>query len=427
FGGRVFGQGNGPQSHGFREKRVGVMKAWFNAPLTIWDISLPFSPIDFLLRFVLPVAGFLLAALVIKIIMRQIMKKFVKDPERGRAIIRWTRRIVGMLIVIGILLAGGALLGAEVFRALKKFLQFLNTPFFTSGNTSISVVTLILIVPIITLSSWAGRLVASGLEARSLKRFGLDAEQAFSTGRLLRYLVMVLVFIIGMSIIGINLSAIGVIFGVMGIGIGFGLQSLIADFFAGITLISMGLVKEGDRIRSGEYDGIIQRIRLINTEMNTFENETLIIPNRLLTGGTIHNYSYKDRRVIIKNEVDVSYGSNLDQVIEIMEEVASRNPWLDTRSEIVVWVVSFAESGITMQLRTWIKDVSFRAAAASWTNLEIWRSFAAAGVEIPFPQRVVHMASASSKESQNSSAGEDHEIRAVRNPSVVDSSDSEAD
>ena len=382
---------------------------------------------DFLLRFFLPVAGFLVAALIIKMIMRQIMKRFVEEPDRRQAIMRWTRRIVGLLIVVGILLAGGSLLGAEVFRALKKFFQFLNKPFFTSGNTHISVVTLILIIPIITVSSWAGRLVASGLETRSLKRFGLDAEQAFTTGRLLRYLVMVLVFIIGMSIIGINLSAIGVIFGVMGIGIGFGLQSLIADFFAGITLISMGLVKEGDRIKSDEYDGIIQRIRLMNTEMNTLENETLIIPNSLLTGGIIHNYSYKDRRVIIKNEVDVSYGSNLDQVIEVMEEVASRNPWLDSRSEIVVWVVSFAESGITMQLRTWIQDVIFVPAALSWTNLEIWRSFAAAGVEIPFPQRVVHMASDSSKKTPTSVDEGTNEVRAVRNPSVADTTDSNDD
>ena len=201
---------------------------------------------------------------------------------------------------------------------------------------------------------------------------------------------MVLVFIFGMSIIGIDLSAIGVLFGVMGIGIGFGLQSVIADFFAGITLISMGLVKEGDRISIGEYEGIIRHIRLMNTELLTFENETLIIPNSHLTGGTIHNYSYKDRRVVIVNEVDVAYESNLDDVIVLLQDIGNRNPWLQADSEILVRVKTFASSGITVQLRTWIHDVQNRAESFSWTNLEIWRTFALHGVEIPFPQRVVH-------------------------------------
>jgi potassium efflux system protein len=128
----------------------------------------------------------------------------------------------------------------------------------------------------------------------------------------------------------------------------------------------------------------------MNTELITFENETLIIPNSKLTGGIIHNYSYKDRSVVIINNVDVSYNSNLDEVITILKEVASRNPWLRTGSDILVRVKTFADSGISMQLRTWIMDVEVRAEAQSWTNLEIWRAFKRHNVEIPFPQRVVH-------------------------------------
>lgn len=367
------------------------MKEWLNKALIIGSQELPFTWRDLIFRFAIPVIAILSGTLVVSLIVRRLIRKYSEEGTGRDRMLRWSRRILRILATAGILLSFGSLLGAKAWAALGDFFRILNTPFFTSGNTRISVVSLILIVPVIAIASWAGKLITRGLSSGALKRFGLDAEQSFTIGRLLRYSVMVLVFIFGMSMVGIDLSAIGVLFGVLGIGIGFGLQSLIADFFAGITLISMGLIKEGDRIQvAGAYDGIIRHIRLMNTELITFENETLIIPNSHLTGGTIHNFSYKDRRVVIVNEVDVSYDSNLDEVIEVLKGIAESNPWLQSDQDVNVRVRKFAESGITIQLRTWISDVSHRAESFSWTNLEIWRTFGQKGIEIPFPQRVVH-------------------------------------
>jgi len=399
------------------------MPDWFRNPLSIGVLTLPFSLKDLLLRFILPVSGFLLAAFLINLIVRRVTKRFVKEEQRQTQVMLWTRRITRIIVSIGILLSLGTLLGARMFGGAGDFFRLLNKPFFTSGKTQISVVSLLLFIPVVAVASWTGKLVSASLETRSLQRFGLDAEQSFTLGRLMRYSSMVLVFIFGMSIIGIDLSAIGVLFGVLGIGIGFGLQSIIADFFAGITLISMGLIKEGDRISIGEYEGNIRHIRLMNTELITFENETLIIPNRHLTGGTIHNYSYKDRRVVIVNDVDVSYDSDLDEVIEILKEVASRNPWFQRDSEILVRVTAFASSGISMQLRTWIQDVSTRADALSWTNLEIWRTFAAHDIEIPFSQLVVHQKKVVSADLRGREASESE----VPEPHLPDTTDTGED
>lgn len=369
------------------------MKEWLSNPISIGNFTLPFSLLNFILKFALPVVSFFLVGFLLSLLIRRITKRYVRDEGRSAGILLWTRRIIRTVVFIGILLSLGSLMGARAYGALGSFFQILNKPFFTSGKTRISVITLLLFIPVFAVASWTGKLVSANLESRSFKRFGLDAEQSFTISRLLRYSSMVLVFIFGMSIIGIDLSAIGVLFGVLGLGIGFGLQSIIADFFAGITLISMGLIKEGDRISIAGYEGNIRHIRLMNTELITFENETLIIPNRQLTGGTIHNYSYKDRRVVIVNEVDVSYDSDLDEVIKLLESVAAGNPWLQKDSEILVRVKTFASSGITMQLRTWIQDVAFRAESLSWTNLEIWRTFASHDIEIPFSQLVVHQKS----------------------------------
>ncbi len=367
------------------------MKEWLNKAIEIGTRIMPFTWRELIFRFVVPILAILLGTLIVSLIVRRVIRAYTEEGLRRDRMHKWSRRILRTLAFVGILLSFGSLMGAKAWAAFGDFFRILNTPFFTSGNTRISVVTLILVLPVIAVANWAGRLVTRGLSSGALNRFGLDAEQSFSLGRLARYGVMVMVFIFGMSIVGIDLSAIGVIFGVLGIGIGFGLQSLIADFFAGVTLIGMGLIKEGDRIRiAGNHDGIIRHIRLMNTELITFENETLIIPNSQLTGGIIHNLSYKDRRVVVVNEVDVSYNSNLDDVIEILRNVATANPWLQPGEDVVIRVKGFADSGISMQVRTWIDDVGHLADAFSWTNLEIWRTFHENGIEIPFPQRVIH-------------------------------------
>jgi len=368
------------------------MMDWLESELGV----LPFSLRDLLLKFIVPTVSILAGVVIISLLTRRITGRAIKKKERQKKIRGKVMQIVRVLAGIGIALLALNLLGAR--STVRTIFQALSKPFFTSGNTEISVVTLILVIPIFMAASWMGKMTSSGVRAGKLKRFGLDAERIFTLRRLLRYIITVVFIIFGLSVIGIDLSAVGVFFGVLGIGIGFGLQSIIADLFAGITLIAMALIKEGDRIHVGSYEGNICRIHLMNTELLTFENETLIIPNSQLTGGTIHNFSHKDLSVVIVNVVDVSYSSNLDQVIDLLKEVASRNPWLRRDKEIIVRVDNFASSGITMKLRTWIENVTDRAEAQSWTNLEIWRVFANNNIEIPFPQRDVHIKAESSEE-----------------------------
>ena len=359
--------------------------SWLESKLGI----LPFSPKDLLLKFIIPILSVFIAIAILRFFAKRITRRIIKNQERQKKVLHKVSQITRVIVGLGIALSALNLLGGQ--SVVKTIFQSLNKPFFTSGNTEISVVTLLLVIPIFMLASWAGRTTSSGVGSRTLKRFGLDAERIFALSRLLRYTITIVIIIFGLSAIGIDLSAIGVFFGVLGIGIGFGLQSIIADLFAGITLILMALIKEGDRIHVGNYEGNISKIRLMNTELLTFENETLIIPNSQLTSGTIHNFSHKDLSVVIVNDVDVSYNSNLDQVIELLKEVASRNPWLRKDKEIIVRIDTFASSGITVKLRTWIDDVTNRAEARSWMNLEIWRAFARNNIEIPFPQRDIHI------------------------------------
>lgn len=362
------------------------MDDWLNKPLAFWDISFPFTPLEFVLHFLIPFLLFSAGGLLLSLITRLIANKL--RPDGQRKIRKITRSIFFLFIFTGILIPILYLFKFDPYKAIGRLIRLTNKPFYSSGNTSISLVTLLLIIPVFFCASRASQWIRRVLNPNRLNRFGLNAIQSFSLVQLIRYAAMAIVLLFGLSIIGIDLSAIGVLFGVLGIGIGFGMQSFIADFFAGMSIITIGLLKEGDLIRVDGNDGFVKIIRLMHTELTTFENETLIIPNSRLTHTVIHSYTYKDPRVIIVNTVSVSYDSDLDMVIAILQDVAKRNPW--RHSDILVRVVEFADSGINLELRTCINDILDKWEAKSWTNLEIWRTFKKAGVEIPFPQRDLH-------------------------------------
>ena len=367
------------------------MPDWLSSRIVINGFLLPFSVLDFLFRFVLPGLVGLGIYFVLMYFFRRLMRFLVKDGRLAGRISRNFRLLFSVLLFLFLLSLLVAILGQGIFsNLLGRIFVFINTPFISSESSRISVMTLLWVFGIFWISSALGRVINSRLKDSYLVRFGLSDVQSFTFRRLLRYGVVVVAFLLGLSFVGIDLSAVGVILGVLGVGIGFGLQSLVGDIVAGISLIGMGLIKEGDLIRVEGFNGTIRHIRLINTELVTFENEALIIPNHLFTRNIIHNLSYKDKRLVVVNTVDVDYGSNLDEVIEVLSSIALRNPWLDVSRRFLVRVVEFADSGITFQLRIWIKDIAHWGEARSWTNLEIWRDFAKHDIEIPFPQRVIH-------------------------------------
>jgi small-conductance mechanosensitive channel len=202
---------------------------------------------------------------------------------------------------------------------------------------------------------------------------------------------MVIVFLIGLSIIGVNLSSITVIFGVLGIGIGFGLQSIVANLFAGIIIILSRPIKEGDRIFVYNYEGTVIQVRILSTVITTLKNETIIVPNAHLVSDPVHNYSYGDRSIVIRNNIGVAYDTDLDFAVELLAEISSRNPFVDSSKKNTVRVKEFGSSSIDIAVFTWIKDVSDKYDAHHWTNMEIWRTFREKGIVIPFAQLDLHI------------------------------------
>jgi len=375
-----------------------VLRDILTKNISLGTISFPFSILGFISRVLFPLFIMLLIYwLVIWSVKRILKLTKLKDNTKDRSV-RYLRILLKIFFLAGLAASIGNLLDTEVYSWYRKFLVFLNNPFFVSGKTRISIVTLMLMIPVFYFASWSGKYAKKLLDSSLFKQFGMDEAKRFSIGSLTRYIVMTLAFLFGLSVIGVDLSALSVMLGVLGIGLGFGLQSIVSNFFAGLIIISTRPIKEGDRVLVHNIDGIVQHIRFISTDIKTLENQNIIIPNSYFVDNAVLNYSYTDRKIIIVNEVGVSYNSDLDRVRVVLEEINEKNPYRLPGPENAVRIVSFGDNGINVSLRSQIRDVSYKAEAFSWTNMEIWREFKNAGIEIPFPQRDVHIKSMPSEE-----------------------------
>jgi potassium efflux system protein len=371
---------------------IASLKSFLLAPLEIGSFSFFFSPLEALLQFILPLVLLFVLARVLLVILRRVILKRVKIPEENKQkIYRYTRLTLRILVLIVLLFILFSFFGAEIGKFLGQVWSVLTTPFTTAGSSRISVITILLAIPIVYLASWVSKLTRRLLDATVLQQLTISDASRFTISSLVRYGVLVLAILIGLSIIGINLSSLAVVIGALGIGIGFGLQNVVANYVAGLVIFFERPIKEGDRILVNGLEGDVVQIKLRSTVINTLTNETIVVPNSQLVGNSIHNYSYNDRRIIIENRVQVSYSTDLDQAQKVLLEVAARNPHGLKEMASRARVSAFQDSGIEMVLWTWIDEATNKLAAVAWNNLEIWRAFKQAGIVIPFPQVDLHV------------------------------------
>ncbi len=360
---------------------------FFNSPIEFWGISL--SPLDMLLKLILPIIACLIIYKLLIFFIRKFILKQFKDETKKKAekIIKLILRL-GFFIVVLLLVIN--ILGPNIANFLEEIGKMLANPFFKtdSGATSISIITIIMIIPIFYVGTWVSRLTKRFIEKSMMPNVSIASDTKFTISILVRNAVMILTILIGLSMIGIDLSAIGIIFGVMGIGLGFGLQNVVSNFFAGMVLIFERPIKEGDRIKVKGMEGEVAQIRFRSTIINTLTNETIIVPNSQLVDDIINNYSYTNPRIIVINKVSVSYESDMEKVKKVLIDLCEENPYLlmlKTYSP-EVRILEFQDSGILMELRVWIKNARNKYDAIAWTNSKIWDEFSKNSIEIPYNQ-----------------------------------------
>jgi len=370
-----------------------LLKNIFFTRISIGELNLPFNLLGLLLRFVIPLIIIFFVIKCIKKVVSHLINKSKAKDENKKIAITWVRRGLNIIYFIVFVIFTSNLLGAETMKYLGMISDVLNQPLVNSGGTRITIITIILTIPVFYFGSWVGKTVKKMINHDLLDRMGFDDSKKFSVISIIQYGVMIIVVIVGLSMIGIDLSALTLLFGVLGIGLGFGLQSMIANVIAGLFIIFSRPVKEGDRIIINGIEGTVTHIRLNSTNITTLTNESIIVPNSNFVENVVHNYSYTDRKIVITNKVSISYDNDPEQAIAVLEEIARDNMHSLKTPPPVARFKEFGDSGLEISLLTWISDLEFKYEAHDQINREIWKRFKENNISIPYPHVQVIMPS----------------------------------
>ena len=370
---------------------IGILQNIFLEKIVIKGETLDLTLLEIVFKFFIPLfITFLLYKIIKSLVLKWVQKSSFSDSIKEKTS-KYIKLVLRTTLMILYFMIAGNVLGAQVSRYTKLLINIVNQPFFVSGSTEISVVTILMMIPVLYFASWVGKVSYKLIDTSITENHAITDERKFTFANLVKYGITVIAGLVGLSVIGIDLSSIAVIFGVLGLGLGFGLQNIISNFFAGIVIIISRPIKVGDLITMGETRGFITRINTISPVMTTLWNDTLIIPNSLLISDVIFNDSYSDKSIIISNPISVSYKTNLDVAKDILIEIGENNPFIKKRTFPEVRLKEFGDSGINLTLYITVKDVADRNSAVSWNNFEIWREFKKHKIEIPFPQMDLHI------------------------------------
>lgn len=265
-------------------------------------------------------------------------------------------------------------------------------PVFRVGASALTVGAIALIVlsflALYGVSLWLKRLVARRLLART----NLDLGAREAIGSLLRYFLLFLGTIVIIQSAGVDLTALNVLAGAIGVGVGFGLQNIANNFISGIIILFERPIKVGDRVEVAGIDGRVVAIGARATTVITNDNIAIIVPNSFFISEPVVNWTRNDPRVRFKIPVGVAYGSDLRLVEKILLEVAQAHPDVLTDPPPAVRLMRFGESAVELELRVWSTGlVHQRGKLISDLNFAIFEKFQQHGIEIPFPQRDVHI------------------------------------
>jgi small-conductance mechanosensitive channel len=215
--------------------------------------------------------------------------------------------------------------------------------------------------------------------------------------KLLHYGVITVGFLLAMSLIGFELKNLVVLAGALGIGIGFGLQNIVNNFVSGLVLLFERPVKVGDMIMVEAEWCTVRKIGMRATTVETFDMSEIIVPNSDLISQKVTNWTFTSEQSRVVLPVGVAYGSDVAKVLEILTRCAEQHPKVLDDPPPSPLFVEFGDSSLNFELRAWVAKAAHRLQTKSELLMEIDAQFRQAGVEIPFPQRDLHLRSVDGK------------------------------
>lgn len=319
----------------------------------------------------------------------------------------WTK----LIIIVSLWLILGALLLRlwGLSEAGFEQLRVIALEGFTVGSLKIIPARILLAVIALTvllaMSSW----FRTQLERSWLSQTRIERGAREATATISGYIGVALALIISLSIAGVEFGNLAIIAGALSVGIGFGLQNIVNNFVSGLILLFERPIKTGDWIIVGQTEGFVRKISIRSTQIETFDQADVIVPNSELISGQVTNWMLKDVRGRIRVPVGVAYGSDTKQVHNILLDVGKQNSYVVTDGsspEPKVLFMEFGDSALLFELRVFIQNIDQKPQIISDLNFAIDAAFRENNIEVPFPQRDIHIKGLPEQSIQNPLKGQ---------------------
>jgi small-conductance mechanosensitive channel len=315
--------------------------------------------------------------------------RFVKNPII-RGFFKW------VLIPIAVL---------QVFGVLDEVTVYLDGLSLELGNIKLSAYALARAVVFGVLLFWLGRISSDTGQKIIRNQQDLDNETKEIFIKIFQVVLSVIIFILLLQIVGINLTALAVFSGALGVGLGFGLQSIASNFVSGLILLLDRSLKIGDFVElEDSRSGVIDKLNMRSATLTTYDGKDIVVPNDTFITNSFTNWTHRDKKQRYPLYFSVAYDTDLEKLFEIVREVVASHPQVLSGNDIPIEerpdaeISQFGDFGIEILVEFWmmgIDDGKNRVGAD--LLFMIWQALQANGIEIPFPQREIRILNPSAK------------------------------
>lgn len=277
-----------------------------------------------------------------------------------------------------------------IIDQFKFVWNLLSTPLFELGSSQISLASLFVALLILGIFFVVSKIIERGVK-NALQNKAIDPGIKGSIGRFSRYLTVIVGVFIALDTIGISLSSIAALGAVLMVGVGFGLQNIAQNFISGIIILLERPIKQGDIVVVGGVSGKVLDIRVRSTVIETRDDVAIIVPNSLFIAEQVINDSFSGHKIRRTLKVGVAYGSNIEKVTSLLMEIANQHEQIIKNPGPKILFMDFGSSSLDFELRFWVTELWTTEVILSDLRYAIDREFRKENINIPFPQRDLHI------------------------------------
>ena len=275
---------------------------------------------------------------------------------------------------------------------LPKVVSVLDAFGYSFGSVRVSLLTvlelLLVIGVLMVLAAWLSKTIEAALSRSSY----LSSSVKIGLSKTIKLVLYTLAGLLSLNAVGIDLGALAIFGGALGVGLGFGLQRIASNFISGFILVFDRSIRPGDVISINEKFGWVQELRARYVVVRDRDGVETLIPNENLITTEVINWSYSDEQVRIKLPVQISYADDPEAAMEVLTQAAQTSQRVLQDPTPAARLMGFGDSGIDLELRVWISDPQLGVNnVRSELNIAIWKGFKAAGITIPYPQQDLHV------------------------------------